>query len=110
MRISDWSSDVCSSDLLVIKSILSPDDAREAVLRGADGIIVSNHGGRALDHAPATLFVLPEIVEAIGSKAVVMLDGGIRRGSDVIKAMDLGAKAGLIGRPDRKSTRLNSSH
>src|SRR3546814_914499 len=84
---------------LVIKSILSPDDAREAVLRGADGIIVSNHGGRALDHAPATLFVLPEIVEAIGSKAVVMLDGGIRRGSDVIKAMALGAKAVLIGRP-----------
>src|SRR3546814_16865095 len=73
--------------------------SREAVLRGADGIIVSNHGGRALDHAPATLFVLPEIVEAIGSKAVVMLDGGIRRGSDVIKAMALGAKAVLIGRP-----------
>ena len=84
---------------LVIKSILSPDDAREAVLRGADGIVVSNHGGRALDHAPATLFVLPEIVEAIGSEAVVMLDGGIRRGSDVIKAMALGAKAVLIGRP-----------
>src|SRR3546814_11711731 len=55
--------------------------------------------GRALDHAPATLFVLPEIVEAIGSKAVAMLDGGIRRGSDVIKAMALGAKAVLIGRP-----------
>src|SRR3546814_5382243 len=100
--------------------------SREAVLRGADGIIVSNHGGRALDHAPATLFVLPEIVEAIGSKAVVMLDGGIRRGSDVIKAMALGAKAVLIGRPgmfalsygeagvrqmlaDRKSTRMNLS-
>src|SRR3546814_11808452 len=83
---------------LVIKSMLSPDDAREAVLRGADGIIVTNHGGRALDHAPATLFVLPEIVEAIGSTAVVMLDGGIRRGSEVIKAMALGAKAVLIGR------------
>lgn len=84
---------------LVIKSILSPDDAREAVLRGADGVVVSNHGGRALDHAPATLLVLPEIVEAVGGEAVVMLDGGIRRGSDVIKATALGAKAVLIGRP-----------
>src|SRR3546814_15213495 len=84
---------------LVIKSMLSPDDAREAVLRGADGIIVSNHGGRALDHATATLFVLPEIVEAIGSKAVVMLDGSIRRDRDVIQAMALGATAVWKGPP-----------
>lgn len=81
------------------QSILSAADAQEATGRGADGIIVSNHGGRALDQAPATLHVLPEIVDAAGNTSVDMLDGGIRRASDVVKAISLGAKAVLIGRP-----------
>lgn len=84
---------------LVVKSILSAEDARQAVDRGADGVIVSNHGGRGLDYSPATMTVLPEVVHAVGLDAVVLLDGGIRRGSDAIKAIALGAKAVLVGRP-----------
>ena len=84
---------------LVIKGLLHPDDAREAISRGADGIIVSNHGGRQLDGAVATIRALPGVVEAIGGRAPVLIDGGFRRGVDVVKALALGARAVLIGRP-----------
>lgn len=82
----------------LIKGILSPDDARIAVERGFDGIIVSNHGGRSLDYAPSTLEVLPEIADAVGGQIPVLMDGGIRRGSDIYKALALGADAVLAGR------------
>jgi L-lactate dehydrogenase (cytochrome) len=84
---------------LVIKGILHEDDARRAVAAGADGIIVSNHGGRQLDGAQAPLLMLPRIAEAVGHQTTVMLDGGIRRGSDVIKALALGAQFVFAGRP-----------
>jgi isopentenyl diphosphate isomerase/L-lactate dehydrogenase-like FMN-dependent dehydrogenase len=84
---------------LVIKGLLHPDDAREALRRGADAIVVSNHGGRQLDGAVASIAALPSIVDAVGSAAPVMIDGGFRRGVDVVKALALGARAVLIGRP-----------
>ncbi|TFD27745.1 alpha-hydroxy acid oxidase [Cryobacterium lyxosi] len=83
---------------LIVKGILNVADAERAKRIGVDGIIVSNHGGRQLDGAPATINVLPKIAEAVGDDVVVMLDSGIRRGSDVVKALSLGAKAVLIGR------------
>ncbi|MBP0631164.1 MULTISPECIES: alpha-hydroxy acid oxidase [unclassified Cupriavidus] len=84
---------------LVLKGILHAADAERAVSMGADGIIVSNHGGRQLDGAAEPLFVLPEICDAVGHKTVVMMDGGIRRGSDVLKALALGARFVFLGRP-----------
>ena len=84
---------------LVVKGILSARDAVEAVSRGADAVYVSNHGGRQLDSSPATLDVLATVVEAVGDRAEVLLDGGVRRGEDVVKARALGARACLIGRP-----------
>ena len=84
---------------LVIKGLLHPDDAREALRRGADAIVVSNHGGRQLDGAVASITALPAIVDAVGGAAPVMIDGGFRRGVDVVKALALGARAVLIGRP-----------
>jgi L-lactate dehydrogenase (cytochrome)/(S)-mandelate dehydrogenase len=84
---------------LVLKGILSPAEAREAVARGVDGIIVSNHGGRQLDGAIASLDALPRVVEATEGRIPVLLDGGIRRGADVVKALALGATACLIARP-----------
>ena len=84
---------------LLLKGLLHPDDAREAIGRGADGVIVSNHGGRQLDGAVASIRALPAIVEAVGGRAPVMIDGGFRRGVDVVKALALGARAVLIGRP-----------
>lgn len=84
---------------LVLKGILREEDARRAVDSGADAIVVSNHGGRQLDGAPAAIEVLPDVVEAVGGQVEVMVDGGIRRGSDVLKALALGARAVLIGRP-----------
>lgn len=84
---------------VLIKGITHPDDALLAIEHGADGIIVSNHGGRQLDGAVATLDVLPSIVESIQGKVPVLMDSGIRRGADVIKAMALGASAVLVGRP-----------
>jgi L-lactate dehydrogenase (cytochrome) len=83
---------------VIIKGVLDPEDARLAVAAGADGIIVSNHGGRQLDGAPSTIRVLPEIVDAVGDKTEVYMDGGIRSGQDVLKAVALGAKATFIGR------------
>jgi isopentenyl diphosphate isomerase/L-lactate dehydrogenase-like FMN-dependent dehydrogenase len=82
-----------------IKGILDPADAERAAALGVDGIVVSNHGGRQLDCAPATLDALPDIVAAVGDRLEVLLDGGVRRGSDVLKALCLGARAVLIGRP-----------
>lgn len=84
---------------LVIKGILHPDDANIAVERGVDGIIVSNHGGRQLDGAMAPLSALPSIVSTIGSAIPVMLDGGVRRGTDIVKALAVGAKFVFVGRP-----------
>ena len=83
---------------IVAKGVLIPEDAERAIAAGADAIVVSNHGGRQLDGVPATLRVLPEIVAAVNGRAEVLMDGGIRRGSDVVKALALGAKAVLIGR------------
>jgi 4-hydroxymandelate oxidase len=75
------------------------EDARTAVNHGADAVLVSNHGGRILDFNRAALEALPEVVEAVGAKVPVLLDSGIRSGGDVVKALALGAKAVLIGRP-----------
>ncbi|MGA8474308.1 MAG: alpha-hydroxy acid oxidase [Candidatus Cybelea sp.] len=83
---------------IVIKGVLSGEDARRAIDIGAEGIVVSNHGGRQLDYVAPTLRALPEVVEAVRGRAEVFLDGGIRRGSDVVKALCLGARAVLIGR------------
>ena len=82
-----------------IKGILNAQDAARAVKIGATGIIVSNHGGRQLDHAASPMSVLPEIVDAVGGRADIIVDGGIRRGTDIIKAIALGAKSGMGGRP-----------
>jgi 4-hydroxymandelate oxidase len=84
---------------VLVKGIVRPDDAVRAVARGAAGIVVSNHGGRQLDTSPATIDVLGNIVDAVGDKAEVLIDGGVRRGTDVVKALALGARAALIGRP-----------
>jgi 4-hydroxymandelate oxidase len=84
---------------LVVKGLVRADDARRAVEHGAAGIVVSNHGGRQLDTAIAGLRALPEVVEAVGDTALVMMDGGIRRGTDVVKALALGARAVMVGRP-----------
>ena len=84
---------------VIVKGIVRADDAARAVAAGAAGIVVSNHGGRQLDASPATIEVLPRVVEAVGGRAEVLLDGGVRRGSDIIKALALGARAVLVGRP-----------
>jgi isopentenyl diphosphate isomerase/L-lactate dehydrogenase-like FMN-dependent dehydrogenase len=83
---------------MVIKGVLHPDDADKAAALGADAVIVSNHGGRQLDHVPAPIVVLPEIVAAVGGRAQVILDGGVRRGTDILKALALGASSCSIGR------------
>jgi lactate 2-monooxygenase len=84
---------------IVLKGVLHPDDAREAVARGVDGVIVSNHGGRQVDGAIATLDALPGVVEAAGDDIAVLMDSGIRCGADAFKALALGADAVLLGRP-----------
>ena len=84
---------------LLLKGILHPDDARRALDYGVDGIVVSNHGGRQVDGAIASLDALPAIVSAVGERVPVLLDSGIRGGADVFKALALGARAVLIGRP-----------
>lgn len=83
---------------LIVKGILHPDDAATAVDHGADGVVVSNHGGRNFDCGPASIDVLPGIADRIGGRAAVLFDSGIRRGTDVIKALASGADAVLIGR------------
>jgi len=84
---------------IVLKGILDPDDARRAVELGVDGMIVSNHGGRQIDNAIASLDALVAIREAVGSQPTLLLDSGIRSGTDVLLALALGANACLIGRP-----------
>ena len=84
---------------IVLKGILHPDDARRAVDEGIDAIVVSNHGGRQVDGGIATLDALPPIVEAVDGRIPVLLDSGIRSGADIFKALALGARAVLLGRP-----------
>jgi L-lactate dehydrogenase (cytochrome) len=83
---------------IALKGILHPEDARLAVEHGIDAVIVSNHGGRQLDDAPSPISVLPSIVEAVQGRAELLLDGGVRRGSDIVKAMALGANGCMVGR------------
>jgi isopentenyl diphosphate isomerase/L-lactate dehydrogenase-like FMN-dependent dehydrogenase len=83
---------------LLLKGILHPDDARQALEAGVDGIVVSNHGARQLDRAPASLEALPAIRSVVGSRAVLLLDGGVRRGADILIALALGADFVLVGR------------
>ncbi|CAM9793432.1 unnamed protein product [Ascophyllum nodosum] len=84
---------------IVIKGIVTAEEASEAVRQGVDGIWVSNHGARQLDTTPATIEALPEVVQAVSGRCEIYLDGGICRGTDVFKALALGAKAVFIGRP-----------
>ncbi len=84
---------------VIVKGVVRADDARRAVEAGARGVVVSNHGGRQLDYAIASLDALPEVVQAVGGDVPVLLDGGVRRGTDVLKALCLGASGVLIGRP-----------
>src|SRR5438132_2997500 len=84
---------------VVVKGIMGADDARAAVNAGADALVVSNHGGRILDYNRAALEALPEVVDAVGGKIPVILDSGVRSGGDIVKALALGAKAILTGRP-----------
>jgi len=84
---------------IVLKGILDPDDAEEAVAAGTDGIVVSNHGGRQLDGASSTIAALPAIVDRIAGRTSILLDGGVRSGLDVLRALALGAQACLVGRP-----------
>ncbi len=84
---------------VLLKGILNPDDAEKAVAAGVDGIIVSNHGGRNLDTVPATVEALPRIAERVNKRIPILMDGGIRRGTDVLKAIALGANAVLVGKP-----------
>jgi 4-hydroxymandelate oxidase len=93
----DWLRGSCSIPV-ILKGILNPEDARIAVDRGASAVVVSNHGGRQLDGVIATLDALPDVVDAVGGKVPVLMDGGIRRGSDILKALALGAKAIQVGR------------
>lgn len=84
---------------LVLKGILDVDDARKAIAIGADGMVISNHGGRQLDGVASTAAMLPRIADAVGSETTLLVDGGIRTGQDLVRALALGAKAALIGRP-----------
>jgi 4-hydroxymandelate oxidase len=84
---------------VVLKGIVSPADAQAAIDHGAAAVIVSNHGGRALDTLPATIDALPRVADAVAGRIPLLLDGGIRRGTDVLKALALGARAVLIGQP-----------
>src|ERR1700720_2390467 len=84
---------------IVLKGILTHEDATLAADNGIDGIIVSNHGGRVVDSGRATIEVLPDVIEAVGGRMPVLVDSGFRRGTDIIKALALGAQAVCVGRP-----------
>jgi isopentenyl diphosphate isomerase/L-lactate dehydrogenase-like FMN-dependent dehydrogenase len=84
---------------VLVKGVLTPEDARLAAEHGAAGVVVSNHGGRQLDTVPAGADALPAVAEAVGDRLDVIVDGGIRRGTDVLKALALGARAVMVGRP-----------
>src|SRR5204862_1381994 len=84
---------------VLVKGILTAEDARLAIEHGVSGIVVSNHGGRYLEFTPSTIEALPEIVDAVQDRIPVLMDGGIRRGTDVLKALAIGARAVLTGRP-----------
>jgi L-lactate dehydrogenase (cytochrome) len=94
----DWLRSIFPGPV-VIKGVLTAHDARLAADHGAAGVIVSNHGARQLDHVPSSIRALPEVVEAVGDRIEVYLDSGVRRGSDIAKALALGARAVLVGRP-----------
>jgi lactate oxidase len=94
---------------VIVKGLLMPDNAKECVTRGAAAIQVSNHGGRQLDTVPASIVALPGIVEALGPNVPVLLDGGVRRGVHVFKALALGARAVGVGRPTLYSLALGGS-
>jgi isopentenyl diphosphate isomerase/L-lactate dehydrogenase-like FMN-dependent dehydrogenase len=83
---------------IIVKGVLTGDDARHAIDEGAVAISVSNHGGRQLDCVPASLRALPEVVKAVGGQAEVLMDGGVRRGTDIVKALCMGARAVICGR------------
>jgi 4-hydroxymandelate oxidase len=94
----DWLRSITTLPI-VVKGIVRGDDAARAIAAGAAGVVVSNHGGRQLDAAPATIDVLARVVDAVGGRGEVLVDGGVRRGSDIVKALALGARAVLVGRP-----------
>ena len=104
----DWFRSVTKLPV-VLKGILHPDDAEQAVQAGADAIIVSNHGGRALDGVAPTIDALPRVVERVAGRTPVLMDGGIRRGADVVRALGRGANAVLIGRPYLYGLAVNGS-
>ncbi|XP_064954061.1 peroxisomal (S)-2-hydroxy-acid oxidase GLO4-like isoform X2 [Musa acuminata AAA Group] len=95
---------------IILKGIITAEDARKAVDAGVSGIVVSNHGGRQLDYTPPTISVLEEVVKAVSGAVPVLLDGGVRRGTDVFKALALGAKAVMIGRPVVYGLAANGEH
>ncbi|CAM9793225.1 unnamed protein product [Ascophyllum nodosum] len=94
-----WLRTICGKMKIVVKGVMTAEDASEAVRQGVDAIWISNHGARQLDTTPATIEVLPEVVQAVSGRCEIYLDGGICRGTDVFKALALGAKAVFIGRP-----------
>ncbi|MDR1076759.1 MAG: alpha-hydroxy-acid oxidizing protein [Xanthomonadaceae bacterium] len=97
-RDIEWLRSVTGLPIL-LKGVLDPDDARRAIAIGADGLIVSNHGGRVLDTLPATIDALPRVAAVVAGRVPILLDGGVRRGTDILKALALGASAVLVGRP-----------
>jgi isopentenyl diphosphate isomerase/L-lactate dehydrogenase-like FMN-dependent dehydrogenase len=96
-RDLEWLRSICPLPI-VVKGVLTAEDALLAAEHGAGAVVVSNHGGRQLDGVPPTLDVVPEVVEAVGERVEILVDGGIRRGTDVLKALALGARATLAGR------------
>ncbi|MEJ7608496.1 MAG: alpha-hydroxy acid oxidase [Bryobacteraceae bacterium] len=94
----EWVKSIVSIPVL-LKGVLTREDTRIALNIGIDGIVVSNHGARTIDTVPAAMDALPEVVEAADSRMTILMDSGIRRGTDVLKALALGAKAVLLGRP-----------
>ena len=94
---------------VLLKGVIDPEDARRAVSEGVAGLVVSNHGGRVLDTLPASLDALPRVVDAIEDRVPVLLDGGVRRGTDVLKALAFGARAVLVGRPYIYGLSLNGA-